>query len=101
MVPVQFVALPALPKNSPNNKIDRKALPALAQSESESAARYVAPRTPTEEAIAGAYGEVLSVDRVGIEDNFFELGGHSLLAMRLIGPTAPAARRGVAAACAI
>jgi amino acid adenylation domain-containing protein len=83
MVPAQFVALAELPK-TPNNKIDRKALPALAPSESESAARYVAPRTPTEEAVATAYGEVLSVDRVGIEDNFFELGGHSLLATRAI-----------------
>jgi amino acid adenylation domain-containing protein len=83
MVPAQFVALADLPR-TPNNKIDRKALPALAQSESESAARYVAPRTPTEEIVAGLFAQVLSVERVGIEDNFFELGGHSLLATRAI-----------------
>jgi len=81
MVPAHFVRLDKLPL-TPNGKVDRKALPALERSGSESG--YVAPRTPTEEIVAGIWAEVLKLERVGIEDNLFELGGHSLLATQVI-----------------
>src|SRR3970282_2073754 len=45
---------------------------------------YVAPRSPTEEILAGIWAEVLKLDPVGIHDNFFDLGGHSLLATQVI-----------------
>jgi aryl carrier-like protein len=62
--------------------VDRKALPAPEYQAPSNT--YVAPRTRTEEALAGIFADVLNVDRVGIHDNFFELGGHSLLAIALL-----------------
>jgi amino acid adenylation domain-containing protein len=81
MVPSAFVSLAALPV-TPNGKVDRRALPAPAEVR-EGRARYVAPRTPTEELLAGAWAEVLGVERVGVEDDAFALGAHSLAAMRV------------------
>jgi hypothetical protein len=83
MVPQHFVLLDKLPL-TPNGKLDRKALPAPEASDRADDASYVAPRTATEEAIAGIWGEVLGIRRVGIRHNFFDLGGHSLLATRVI-----------------
>ena len=55
MVPSAIVVLDALPLTH-NGKVDRKALPAPEASEGIKAA-YVAPRTPTEEALAGIWAE--------------------------------------------
>ncbi|MDJ0572741.1 MAG: condensation domain-containing protein, partial [Pleurocapsa sp. MO_192.B19] len=82
MIPAVFVVLEAFPL-TPNGKIDRRALPTpdLANDRLEA---FIAPRTPTEAAIAEIVASVLKLDRVGIYDNFFELGGHSLLATQVI-----------------
>lgn len=41
---------------------------------------FVAPTTPTEEALAAIWADVLGVADVGVHDDFFELGGQSLAA---------------------
>ncbi|MET0397695.1 MAG: amino acid adenylation domain-containing protein [Longimicrobiaceae bacterium] len=80
MVPGAIVVLEALPLTA-TGKTDRAALPA--PDPAGAAREFVAPRTPVEEMLAGIWGEVLGVERVGAEDDFFDLGGHSLLATRV------------------
>src|SRR4051812_38412730 len=82
MVPSAFVSMDALPL-TPNGKLDRKALPAP-EGDAYARAGYEAPLGEVEQALAGIWGEVLGLERVGRRDNFFELGGHSLLAIRVI-----------------
>jgi acyl carrier protein len=82
MVPSAYVFLDSLPL-TPNGKVNRNALPAPAHIRPELDETFSAPRTPTEELLAGIWAEVLRIDKVGIHDNFFDLGGHSLLATRV------------------
>ncbi len=80
MLPGALTVLESLPLTA-NGKIDRRALPdSLYQSPRE---RYVAPRSPLEEVLAGIWAQVLQLGRIGVEDNFFHLGGHSLLATQV------------------
>jgi acyl carrier protein len=83
MVPSAFVSLEALPLTS-SGKVDRHALPAPDRLRPELDGGFVAPRTPTEEVLAGIWAEVLGLDQVGIHDSFFDLGGHSLLATQVV-----------------
>ena len=51
----------------------------------EAAARtYTAPRTPVERLVAQLWGDVLKVERVGVDQPFLELGGDSMLATLLV-----------------
>ena len=83
MVPSAFIVLDTLPLTR-HGKVDRQALMLLRQGPPELETGFAAPRTPTEDLLAGIWAEVLGRERVGIHDDFFELGGHSLLATQLI-----------------
>jgi acyl carrier protein len=70
---------------TPNKKIDRKALPAPDANAAENRNDFEPPATVVEETLAGLWSRLLGVKRVGRRDNFFESGGNSLLAMQLVG----------------
>ena len=79
MVPAHIVPLAALPLTA-DGEVDVDDLPSPSSEEQPPEQRYVEPSTPTEEALAEIWLEVLGVERIGTRDNFFDLGGHSLLA---------------------
>ncbi|MFQ3684170.1 amino acid adenylation domain-containing protein [Roseiflexus sp.] len=82
MVPSAIVELQSWPL-TPGGKIDRAALPDPEWLDAPGS-EYVAPRTPTEEALTAICAELLGIPQVGVNDNFFEIGGHSLLATQLL-----------------
>ncbi|MFD4181524.1 amino acid adenylation domain-containing protein, partial [Rhodococcus sp. NPDC058514] len=81
MVPAVVVVLEAFPVNA-SGKLDRKALPTPIFVSGRAAFR--APRTATEEIVAGIFADVLQVPQVGIDDSFFDLGGDSLVANQVV-----------------
>jgi len=83
MVPGTFVELAKLPL-APNGKVDRAALPAPERPRAEATGGFLASLTPTEQALADVWAEVLGLDQVHAADDFFDLGGHSLLATRTV-----------------
>ncbi|MEU7876336.1 amino acid adenylation domain-containing protein, partial [Dactylosporangium sp. NPDC049140] len=80
LIPAVFVELDGLPL-TPNGKVDRGA---LAGRRAQAGNEFVAPRTAVEDLLAGIWGELLGVPRVGVHDDFFALGGHSLLATQVV-----------------
>ncbi len=83
MIPDIFVFLKSLPL-TPNEKVDRKALPDPEETRPDLDQVFVAPSTDYENALAEIWSEVLKLDRVGTEDNFFDLGGNSLLSVQVM-----------------
>ncbi len=79
MIPASFTVLEQMPFTS-SGKIDRKSLPEPEIYRSE----FTAPRTKSEQWIAGVWQELLNTYRIGIHDDFFALGGNSLSGMRFI-----------------
>jgi amino acid adenylation domain-containing protein len=82
MIPTAFIPLDEFPQ-TPNGKIDRRALPEPDQTVKETAV-FTPPETLVEELLADIWSEVLSIEQISIHDNFFALGGHSLLVTRVL-----------------
>ncbi|MDZ7929689.1 MAG: amino acid adenylation domain-containing protein [Rhodococcus sp. (in: high G+C Gram-positive bacteria)] len=81
MVPSVIVLLDRLPQ-TPNGKVDRKALPVpVATSASNADTR---PRSELEDRLCAVFARTLGVESVDPHDDFFVLGGHSLLLVRLV-----------------
>ncbi|MFF8959712.1 amino acid adenylation domain-containing protein [Streptomyces sp. NPDC014894] len=81
LVPTVIVPVAALPVTR-NGKLDRAALPAPELASQEV---WAEPVSEEERLLAGLFGELLSVERVGLDDSFFALGGDSILSIQLVG----------------
>jgi amino acid adenylation domain-containing protein/non-ribosomal peptide synthase protein (TIGR01720 family) len=83
MLPAALVILDQLPLTA-HGKVDRRALPDPGRERPDLERAYTAPSTVIEELLAEIWGQVLEIDRVGIDDNFFSLGGDSILSVRVV-----------------
>ncbi|GMG87746.1 non-ribosomal peptide synthetase [Biformimicrobium ophioploci] len=83
MVPGHFVLVEALPR-TPNNKVDRLALPEPTHERLLTDVGSGQARTIAEIAVLDICAHLLRRDRIGLEQNFFDLGGHSLVAGQLV-----------------
>jgi hypothetical protein len=92
MVPARLTVLDQFPQ-TPNGKIDRKALPAASAGSAEPAPES-GPKVAEEstedtgaavslDEIGAVWARVLNVPAPSSGDNFFDLGGHSLLAIEV------------------
>jgi len=82
MVPSLFVELEEIPLTI-NGKLDRKALPEIRNTTTESQASEQ-PQNETQRKLHTIWRRLLQNNEIGIYDNFFDLGGHSLLTIQLI-----------------
>jgi thioesterase domain-containing protein len=83
MVPSVFVLMEEMPR-TPNGKLDRKRLLALADTAQPAERSLVSPRDVLEFKLMQVWENVLGTHPIDVRDNFFDLGGHSLLAVRLM-----------------
>ncbi|MBS2966797.1 amino acid adenylation domain-containing protein, partial [Actinocrinis puniceicyclus] len=84
MIPSVVLFLDAFPLTA-NGKVDRRRLPDPDEDRPKLTRAYLAPRTPTEQALAEVWAQVLGLARVGVEDNFFHLGGDSIRSVQVLG----------------
>lgn len=82
MLPSSYHFLDRLPL-TPNDKIDRRALPGAGGRSAERDAP-AEPRTGDEGVVAEVWTQLLGLVTVSDGDNFFELGGNSLLAVKAV-----------------
>ncbi|MCU0285334.1 MAG: amino acid adenylation domain-containing protein [Acidobacteria bacterium] len=82
MIPANFVKLAQIPL-TPSGKLDRKALTKLKDGIIK-AEEYVAPRTETEQKLAGIWQKILGIEQIGITNNFFNSGGDSIKILSLL-----------------
>ncbi len=84
-VPRQVLMVGEIPKG-PTGKLQRIKLNDLLGDRLKPA--YVAPRDAVEARLEALWGEILGVERVGVQDNFFLLGGSSLPAAQMLAGAA-------------
>ncbi len=82
MLPAAIVPLEAFPLTA-NGKVDRRALPSPAASDTIVHGAVAKTERPTRTILAGIWATLLHVDAIDDDDDFFERGGHSLVAMQL------------------
>lgn len=82
MIPSAYIDMKTIPRTS-SGKVDRNALPPIADAEVATARAYIAPSTPFENEIAKIWSDVLLIEKVGANWDFLEIGGHSLSAMQV------------------
>jgi amino acid adenylation domain-containing protein len=82
-IPGIFVHLDQLPLTL-NGKVNYEALPTLTEAREKIKEKHEAPRTQTQEILAGIWAQVLGLEKIGIHNTFYELGGHSLMATRVV-----------------
>ncbi len=87
LVPSHLVTLDALPL-SPNGKLDRQALPALADPAPPEAAGADLPGSQTERLVADVWSEACELDQIRLDDHFIDIGGDSLRALRVVAELA-------------
>ena len=83
MIPSMFVALNSIPR-TPNNKVNRNALPQPSSSNEFIDDECVAPTNDIEQGLVDICSELLRRPHIGTNHNFFDHGGDSLSATRLI-----------------
>lgn len=85
MIPAYYVELDALPL-TPNDKVDRRALPSPDWGRPDLDVGYVPPRSADEASLIGIWSQVLGMGQaeIGVHDPFVELGGHSLHASQIL-----------------
>jgi natural product biosynthesis luciferase-like monooxygenase protein len=86
MVPSAIVSLKVMPQ-TPNGKIDRKALPLPTRAAPPAPATQAsanAPNSGAEGLVMGIWQRALGVSQIGLRDNFFDIGGHSLLVIQVL-----------------
>ena len=84
MVPSGFVFLDALPL-TPNDKVDRKALPKPDKANLNLQQDYLAADNDVEQKLVALWEKAFGIHPIGIKDNFFDLGGNSLMATSMVG----------------
>ncbi|MEO1433296.1 MAG: amino acid adenylation domain-containing protein, partial [Cyanobacteria bacterium J06633_8] len=83
MIPSAFVSLETLPL-TPNDKVDRKALPKPDKNNLNLEEEYLSARNDVEKKLVTLWEQAFRIQPIGIKDNFFSLGGNSLMATSMV-----------------
>ncbi|EPR09613.1 non-ribosomal peptide synthetase [Ruminiclostridium papyrosolvens] len=79
MIPAYMLQIESIPVTG-NGKLDKKALPDITKPSDKG---YKEPENDKEKLLCYLFGDVLEIEKIGINDDFFELGGDSIKAMKI------------------